>query len=110
MYIGKIQSFQRFGHSTGRHDLARSQGDDAVAKLRHFLQGMGDIDDWNIEGLGQTRDIGQDFALAAGVQRRERFVHQQKPRSRQQGAPDRHALTLPSRQLGCPTIKKGCQI
>ncbi|MNL36907.1 hypothetical protein D3C87_1590230 [compost metagenome] len=50
--------------------------------------------------------VRQDFAFALGIQRRQRFVHQQQFGTGEQGAGDPHSLPLAARKMLRMTIQQ----
>ena len=82
--------------------LRRALGDHAPAVHQHdrvrephdLLDRMAHVDDQDPQLVAQPLDVREDLALALGVERRERLVHEQEARLREEGAADRDALLL----------------
>ena len=70
----------------GRHDH------DAIGQARGFADVVGDEDDRLAPFLPDLLDIAVELLARHGVERGERFVHQQDPRVRRQGAGQGDAL------------------
>ena len=71
------------------YDVAREPDD--------FLEFMAHIDDRDRVPVAQGLEPGQQLSAPCRVKRGQGFVEQQKPRPRQQRAPERHPLALSAR-------------
>ena len=56
--------------------------------------------------VAQPHEIGQDLALARGIERGQRLVEQQQARAHQQRAADRDALALAAGELAGPAVEQ----
>ena len=81
MHAGDIARRQPRGPGQGRPAYRPA--------ARPLRQRMADVDDRQAHVVAQPLDVGQDLRLAAGVERRQRLVHQQQPRLRQQRPAER---------------------
>ena len=70
-----------------------------TAQMRHHRQVMADHHVGQAAALAQIVKQVEDLGLHRGVQRRSGFIEQQNLRLQNQGACNRHALTLPAREL-----------
>ncbi|KDB88474.1 citrate (Si)-synthase domain protein, partial [Bordetella bronchiseptica D989] len=84
---------QRVQRAAG-HRAALLQQHQVIGQPRHFVGRMADVDHRDVQFVVQALQVGQDFALALHVQRRQRLVHQQQARAGQQRAGDAHALAF----------------
>ena len=82
-----------FGDALGRHQLAVAQDRDAIRKLEHFFQPMGNIDNGDALGLQTTNQREELRSLLAGEIGR-RFVEDQEACAASRGAGGRHQLLL----------------
>ncbi len=106
-----IRVADEVGHEQARRllvQLARRTGlrhhgighdDDAVRHGQRFLLVVGDVGDGQVELALQVPNILAHAAAQLGVQVRQRLVEQQHLRLQHQGAGDRHALLLATREL-----------
>ncbi|MNO08711.1 hypothetical protein D3C81_2315050 [compost metagenome] len=60
---------------------------------------MTDVKHRDVEFIVKALQVRQDFAFALGVQRGQRFVHQQQFRAGQQGAGHAYALPFTAREV-----------
>src|SRR5262245_46958932 len=67
---------------------------------------MTDVDDRHAALIAQPLDIRQDFSLACFVQRGERLVHQQQPRTGKQRPSNGYALLLAAGQATGPAVEQ----
>jgi hypothetical protein len=67
-----------------------------ICHIYDFRRLMADIDHWDADVVTQAGQIGQDFAFACRVERREGLVEQEESRTGQQGTPDGDALAFAS--------------
>ena len=101
--IGRSEQFHAAGRRRrGRHRVRTTDGRDAPQ-----LAGLvADIDHRDARLVAQPFEIGQDFALARGIERGERLVEQEEARAHQQRAADRDALALAARELARPAVEQ----
>ncbi len=79
-------------HGTGLHR------DHGIGEAHDLGQRVADVYDEQPQFVAQPLDIGEDLLAAGGVERRERFVHEQQARLREQRPADRDALLLATRK------------
>jgi hypothetical protein len=58
----------------------------AVGERIHLIERVGHVQDRDARGIAQPREEGQHLGAARGVERGQRFVHQQQARAGEQGA------------------------
>ena len=81
-----------------RHHMPVLQHHDARGEPRHLIDGMGHIDDRNMQFVAKRLDERQDLELALGVERGERLVHQQDLGRSEQRPADGHPLPFAARE------------
>jgi len=65
-----------------------------VGQARHFVLGMTDVHQRDVQLVVQAFQVRQDLTLAWPVECGQRFVHQQQPRAAEQGAGNADPLRL----------------
>src|SRR6185437_3574562 len=92
-----------------RHDLGDAAGvarhhHDAIGQVDGLVDAVGD-EHHGLAGLvPKSFQLGVEIVTSHGVERAERFVHQQQFRVDDQGAADGHALAHATRQLPWITV------
>src|SRR6185437_816413 len=81
-------------YRSGRDAASAVEQDRGIGEPRDLRNRVGDVDDRNTKRGAQTLDVIEDLAPAREVERRQRLVHQQDPRLREERAADRDALAL----------------
>ena len=84
---------QRPGAALGDYPPVVHQ-DHRVREPHDLLDRVAHVNDQDAQLVAQPLDVGEDLALALGVELRERLVHEQEARLREEGAADRDALPL----------------
>ena len=74
--------------------LALRQDRDRVREPRDLRHGVAHVDDRDVKLVAKALDVVEDLALARYVERRQRLVHQEDARLREQGPADRDPLLL----------------
>ena len=69
-----------------------------IGQAHHFVDGMADIDNGQVDTVAHQFDVIENFRLAMTIERSERLIHQKQTRIGQQGPPDRHTLLLATGQ------------
>ena len=78
----------------------------ATGDSLHLGGVVADIDHRYLRFVAQAFQVGQDVALARGIERGQRLIEQQQARAHQQRAADRDALTLAARELAGPPVEQ----
>ena len=91
---GQVEPRQHLGDAAAGQHAALGQQHQMVRQLRHFFDGVADVEQRNFQLIVQPLQVRQDLAFAWRVQRRQRLVHQQQRRAGEQRAGDGHPLPL----------------
>jgi hypothetical protein len=67
---------------------------------------MGDVDDRQGEAVAQPLEKRKNLVLGRPVERRQRFVHQEELRLRQERASDRHALAFAAGEIARRAVEQ----
>ena len=99
------------GHDLGRRarrgDPPLGEQHQGLRQPGHLVDRVADIDDRHPALGAEPVEVGQDLRLARLVERGQRLVHQQQPRRRQQGPPDRDPLALAAREVAGAAVQQG---
>ena len=101
-----IKQFQ----PAGFHHAPAVEPDDRGGDAAKLAGVMADIDHRHVGLVAQAHEIGQDLALAGGVERGERLIEDEEARAHQQRAADRDALALAAGQLAGAAIEQMADI
>ncbi len=80
-----------------------------VGEARDLIERVGHVQDRQVERLLKPGEIGQDLRLALGVEARQRLVHNEQPRLRQQRPPDGDTLPLAPGERVRPPFEQGAE-
>jgi hypothetical protein len=95
----QVQACQGFADRAAGQGLAVAEQHEVVGQARHFILGVADIQHRDVQFVVQALQVRQDFAFALGVERRQRFIHQQQFRAGEQRAGDADSLAFPAGQV-----------
>jgi hypothetical protein len=104
---GPVEELQR---RAGLLDPALAHDDDLVGHGHGLDLVVGDVDGGGAQALVQLADLGTHLHTQLGVQVRQRFVEQEDLRVAHDGAPHRHALALPARELARVALEQLVQV
>ena len=106
----KVEAAEDVVDGAARHHAAAGEQHDRVGEARDLVDGVADVDDRQSRLVAEPLDVGQDLLLQSRVERRQRLVHQQQARVRQQRAADRDPLLLAAGKVGRATVEERADV
>ena len=108
--VAQVEACRKFRDAAHAGDPAIGDQHQRVGEAGDFLYGVAHVDNGHAHFVAQPLDVVQDLAFACGIERSQRFVHQQQPGAREQGAADRDTLLLTAGQVARPAFQQRAEV